>query len=66
MKEKAAVKRQKVVISDEFAAQLCVARVGDEVTHTLVKESGSAVLKDSEVCLIYEIAERILVLSNYL
>ena len=66
MKDKAAVKRLRWLYSDEIAAQLCVARVGDEVTNTLVKESGSAVLKDSEVSFFYEIAERILVLSNHL
>ena len=66
MKDKAAVKRLEVVISDEIAAQLRVARVGDEVTNTLIKQSASAVREDGHVCLIYEIAERILVLSNHL
>ena len=42
------------------------ARVGDEITHTLLKETCGAVLKDGKVSFFYEIAERIFVLSNHL
>ena len=52
--------------SEHFASHMTPARVGDEVTYTLVEQSGRAVLEDCEVSLFYEIAERIFVLSNYL
>ena len=55
-----------MVISDEIAAVVTVARVGDEVTNALVKQSSSAVTEDGEVSFFYEIAERVLVLSNHL
>tara|TARA_R100001463_G_C3531632_1_gene221688 strand:+ start:524 stop:823 length:300 start_codon:yes stop_codon:yes gene_type:complete len=42
------------------------ARVGDEITHTLIKETSGAVLEDGKVSFFYEIAERIFVLSNHL
>jgi len=55
-----------VVISNEFAAKVSCASVGDEVTDSLIEESSSAVTEDSEVSFVYEIAERIFVLRHYL
>ena len=54
------------VISVVAAAQMCVARVRDEVTHTLIEESSTAVFKGGEVSFLYEVAERIFVLRQHL
>ena len=50
------------VISDVFAAQMCMASVGDEVTYTLIEESSGAIVEDGQVAFIYEVAERFFVL----
>ena len=62
LKEKAAGKRLEAVISDQLAAQVCIARVGDEVTNVLIKQCSRAVTECGEVCFLYEIAERVFVL----
>ena len=41
---------------------MCVASVGDKVTHTLIKETGTAIFEDGHVGFIYEVAERFFVL----
>lgn len=56
----------KVVISNVFAAQMCVASVGDKVTNTVCKQGCRAVCEYSHVSFVYEIAERIFVLRNHL
>ena len=52
--------------SDKFAAHMCVACIGDKVTDTVIKQDSGAVRKDLHVGFIYEIAERIFVLSDHL
>ena len=45
---------------------MCVLSVGDEVTNTLIKESGRPILEDGVVSFFYEVAEGIFVLRNNL
>tara|TARA_B100000085_G_scaffold44255_1_gene37376 strand:- start:8007 stop:8240 length:234 start_codon:yes stop_codon:yes gene_type:complete len=45
---------------------MCVACIGDEITNTVVEQDSGAVLQDLHVSFIYEIAERIFVLSDHL
>ena len=45
-------------------AEVCVTCIRDEVTNTLIKESSSAVFKDCEHSLLYEVGVCILVLRN--
>jgi len=66
LKEKGAGKRLEAVISDQLAAQMCIARVGDEVTNILIKQCSRAVTEGREVRFFYEIAERVFVLRHNL
>ena len=43
---------------------MCMASVGDEVTHTLIEESSGAIVEDGQVAFIYEVAERFFVLRD--
>lgn len=52
--------------SDKFAAHMCVACIGDEIANTIVKQNSRTIFEGLHVGFIYEIAERIFVLSDHL
>ena len=55
----------RVCISDELAAQMCMLRVGDEITDTLFKDGSSPISENAVFGFVYEIAEGIFVLSTH-